>query len=70
MLQLKNRGWRERGFIAQVFEDRANCLLFWLVERGELMVNRGDLCGSCVVIFGVDFFSIFEDLFSVGRTEG
>ena len=28
MLQLKNLGWRERGFIAQVFEDRANCLWF------------------------------------------
>jgi hypothetical protein len=41
---------------------------FWLVERGELMVNRGDLCGSCVVIFGVENFSIFEDLFSI-RTE-
>jgi hypothetical protein len=32
---------------------------FWLVERGELMVNRGDLCGSCVVIFGIEKFANF-----------
>jgi hypothetical protein len=32
---------------------------FWLVKRGELMVNRGDLCGSCVVIFVVEKFANF-----------
>jgi hypothetical protein len=24
---------------------------FWGAERGEWMVHRGGLCGSCVVIF-------------------
>jgi hypothetical protein len=54
MFPLKNlRWWRERGRIAQVFEDRAIWLWFLGAERGELVVNRGDLPGSCVVIFVV-----------------
>jgi hypothetical protein len=27
---------------------------FWWAERGELMVNRGNLHGFCVVIFSVE----------------
>jgi hypothetical protein len=32
---------------------------FWRAERGELVVNRGNLCGSCVVIFVVEKFASF-----------
>jgi hypothetical protein len=32
---------------------------FWGAERGELMVNGGDLCGSCVVIFVVEKYATF-----------
>jgi hypothetical protein len=32
---------------------------FWRAERGELMVNRGDLRGSCVVIFVVEKYANF-----------
>jgi hypothetical protein len=33
---------------------------FWGAERGELMVDRGDLGGSCVVIFVVERYAVFS----------
>ena len=60
MLRLKNLRWRqERRRIAQVFEDRRFGRGFWRAVRGEWMVNRGDLCGSCVVIFVVEKYANF-----------
>jgi hypothetical protein len=38
---------------------------FWRAERGELMVNRGDLYGSCVVIFVGEKFSTFLKYISI-----
>jgi hypothetical protein len=32
---------------------------FWRAERGKWMVNRGDLRGSCVVIFVVEKHASF-----------
>jgi hypothetical protein len=33
---------------------------FWGAERGELVVNRGNLSGSCVVIFVVEILARFQ----------
>jgi hypothetical protein len=32
---------------------------FWRVKRGELLVNRGNLCGSCLVIFVAEKYATF-----------
>jgi hypothetical protein len=32
---------------------------FWRAERGELVVNRGDLSGSWLVIFVVEKYANF-----------
>ena len=39
---------------------------FWLVERGGLMVNRGDLCGFCMVIYGLKLRQLLTRYFSIG----
>jgi hypothetical protein len=39
---------------------------FWGAKRGELMVNRGNWCGSYVVIFVVNEYANFSKYILVG----